>query len=325
MGIRYLNKFLKENAKKSIKIAHLSEFSGKKIAIDISIYMYKFVADGTLIENIYLMLTILRYYNIIPIFVFDGKAPPEKKELIQKRRKDKKEAKEEYNKLKNHLESSMNELDDSEKQELLHNMDTLKRNFISISNNDIEKVKLLIKVYGASYYQAIGEADEMCALLTIKNKVWACLSEDMDMFVYGCSRVIRYLSLLNHTAVLYDLKGILEELDMSQSDLRKICILSGTDYNINDISKKINIYTILKYFNKYKKENRLEDFYDWLHENTEFRQDIVLFKKIYDLFDLKNKKINTTEFEKISICNGPIEKSIIHEILKTDGFIFPMK
>jgi flap endonuclease-1 len=325
MGIRYLNKFLKENAKKSIKIAHLSELSGKKIAIDISIYIYKFVADGTLIENIYLMLTILRYYNIIPIFIFDGKAPPEKKELLQKRRKDKKEAQEEYNKLKTHLDSSMNDLDDSEKQELVHNMDALKRNFISISNNDIENVKLLIKGYGASYYDAPGEADEMCALLTIKNKVWACLSEDMDMFVYGCSRVIRYLSLLNHTAVLYDLKGILEELDITQTQLREICVLSGTDYNVNDDNKKTNIYTILKYFNKYKKENTSVDFYEWLHENTEFRQDIVLFNKIYDLFDLNNNKINRTEFEKISIYNGPIEKSIIREILKTDGFIFPVK
>jgi flap endonuclease-1 len=325
MGIRYLNKFLKEKAKQSIKIAHLSEFSGKKIAIDISIYLYKYAADGTLIENIYLMLTIFRYYNIIPIFVFDGKPPPEKKELLKKRRQDKKEAEEEYNSLKTQLQVNMNEIDETEKQELIHNMDILKKNFVTISRNDIENVKLLIKAYGATYYDAIGEADEMCALLTVKNKVWACLSEDMDLLVYGCTRVIRYLSLLNHTAVLYDLKGILEELDMSQIDLREICVLSGTDYNVNDDSKKTNIYTILKYFNKYKKENRSEDFYYWLQQNSEFTQNIDLFKKIYDLFDLNKSKINNEEFEKISINNGPIEKWMIREILKTDGFIFPMK
>ena len=69
MGIKHLNKFLKENASPSIKLCHLSELSGKKIAVDISIYMYRFVADDNLIENMYLMLSIFRYYNIIPIFI----------------------------------------------------------------------------------------------------------------------------------------------------------------------------------------------------------------------------------------------------------------
>jgi 5'-3' exonuclease len=110
-------------------------------------------------------------------------------------------------------------------------MDILKKKFIYISKNDIEDVKNLIRYYGATYYDAPGEADELCALLVIKNKVWACLSEDMDMFVYGCPYIIRYLSLLNHTVVLYDMKNILENLSMSQSELREICILSGTDYN----------------------------------------------------------------------------------------------
>jgi len=36
----------------------MSELSGKKIAVDISIYLYKFASDDTLIENIYLMLSI---------------------------------------------------------------------------------------------------------------------------------------------------------------------------------------------------------------------------------------------------------------------------
>ena len=71
MGIKNLNKFLKENVNESIKFGHVSELSGKRIAIDISIYMYKFASENTLIENIYLMLSIFRHYNVIPIFVFD--------------------------------------------------------------------------------------------------------------------------------------------------------------------------------------------------------------------------------------------------------------
>ena len=99
MGIRYLNRFLKENASQSIKFCNLAELSGKKIAVDISIYMYRFASEGTLIENMYLMLSVFRHYNIIPIFIFDGKPPPEKRELLKKRKEDKQDAEEEYNNL----------------------------------------------------------------------------------------------------------------------------------------------------------------------------------------------------------------------------------
>ena len=71
MGIRYLNRFLKDNASPSIKLCKLADLSGKKIAVDISIYMYRYASENNLIENIYLMLSIFRHYNIIPIFIFD--------------------------------------------------------------------------------------------------------------------------------------------------------------------------------------------------------------------------------------------------------------
>ena len=41
MGIRYLNKFLRTECKgENIKFINVAELSGKKIAIDISIYLY---------------------------------------------------------------------------------------------------------------------------------------------------------------------------------------------------------------------------------------------------------------------------------------------
>jgi len=325
MGIKNLNKFLKENVNESIKFGHVSELSGKRIAIDISIYMYKFASENTLIENIYLMLSIFRHYNVIPIFVFDGKPPNEKKELLQKRRENKKEAEAEYNELKNKLNINKN-MDEVEKQEIINNMDMLKRKFVNVNKNDIDKVKNLIRSYGATYYDAPGEADELCAMLTIKGKVWACLSEDMDMFVYGCPRVIRYLSLLNHTIVLYDMKGILSELGINQKELREICIISGTDYNSisDDDTKDHTLYTTLKQFKKYHKvcKNTNVAFYDWLVENTNYIRDYEMLVKIYDMFDLTKNHCNIKIFEDIKILNGPIIKNSINEVLKTDGFIF---
>jgi flap endonuclease-1 len=328
MGIRYLNRFFKENANDAMKFISIAELSGKKIAIDISIYLYKYAGDGNLIENMYLMLSIFRYYNIIPVFIFDGKPPTEKKELLDRRREEKKTAQEEYDKLKKTL-SLNQDIDEYEKQEIINNMDILKKKFIYINKTDIENVKILIRSYGATYYDAPGEADELCAMLSIKGKVWATLSEDMDMFVYGCPRVIRYLSLLNHTAVLYDMKKILENLGLTQKELKEICIISGTDYNnTHDDSKNVlDLYNTLKHFKKflkYKKKAEKEiDFYDWLLEKTQYIQDYEQLIKIYDMFDLTNNHMNIKNFENIKIVNGPILKGEIKEILKTDGFIFP--
>ena len=319
MGIKNLNKFLKEECKNSIKCISLSELSGKKIAIDISIYLYKYTAEDTLIENIYLMISIFRYYNIIPIFVFDGKPPAEKKELLKKRLQDKYTAEKEYNKLKEQLYNK--EIDESEKQDLIENMDSLKKQFIYIKQDQIQRVKELIRLYGVTYYDAPGEADELCGLLVIKKKVWACLSEDMDMFVYGCNRVLRYFSLLNHTMVCYDMKGILNELGVTQKEFREICVLSGTDYNNN----KSDLYQTLKHFKKYYKikKDYKGDFYGWLNENTNYIEDYYSLVKIYDMFDLHNSKENIKIFEKIKIMNGPVYMDEIKNILETYScFIF---
>ena len=325
MGIKHLNKFLRTECVDSIKAISIAELSGKKIAVDISIYMYKYESTESLIENMYIMLTIFRQYNIIPIFIFDGKPPTEKKALLQKRRENKKAAEKEYNILKQKLEAD-NCVNNDDKQEIIANMDLLKKQFIYINKEKIEQVKNLIRAYGATYCDAPGEADELCALLVLKNKVWACLSEDMDMFVYGCTRVIRYLSLFNCNAVLYDTKGILDNLSLTQKELREICVLSGTDYNTqncNNNSKNIpNLHETVKMFNKYKKEKENLEFYEWLKINSNYITDYELLKNIYDIFDLK--KSNLTSFEKIKISNGPIDCENIKNILKTDGFIFPL-
>jgi flap endonuclease-1 len=327
MGIKHLNRFLREEAQQCIKFISLAELSGKKIAVDISIYMYKYASEGTLLENMYLMLSTMIHYNIVPVFIFDGKPPPEKKELLQKRKEDKQEAEKEYNQLKKQLENKT--IDDVEKQEVVNNMDILKKKFIHIGKNEIDSVKRLIRAYGATYYDAPGEADELCALLVIKNKVWACLSEDMDMFVYGCNRVLRYLSLLNKTVVLYDTKDILNSLGITQKELREICVISGTDYNYNenkndDNSKKgSSLYKTLAYFKKYHKENSEMGFYKWLKENTDYIQDYENLLNIYNLFELNQDHTHLTIFENIKIINGPILKEDIRNIIKIEGFIFP--
>jgi flap endonuclease-1 len=103
MGIKYLNKYLQANCSKSIKQISLNDLRDKKIVIDTSIYLYRFLGENALLENFYLMISIFREYNIIPLFVFDGKPPKEKTELLEKRKNDKKEAELKYKELETRL------------------------------------------------------------------------------------------------------------------------------------------------------------------------------------------------------------------------------
>jgi flap endonuclease-1 len=321
MGIRNLNRYLRDNCQESIRCINIAELSGKKIVVDISIYLYRYEAENALLENMYTMLSIFRYYNIIPIFIFDGKPPPEKKALLQKRKEDKEAAQEEYDKLQKQLESKEEEDD---KQDIIIAMDQLKKQIVQINKEKIQNVKSLIRAFGATYYDAPGEADELCALLVIKKKVWACLSEDMDLFVYGCTRVLRYFSLIGHTAVLYYMKGILDELKMTHKEFKEICILSGTDYNINANrnNDKINLRLTIKHFKKYKELNSNNEFYIWLTENTEYITDIILLNKINSMFNLDCNNDKLDIFKNIKIINGPIRQDEIENIMKEEDFIF---
>ena len=323
MGIRNLNSYLRSSCPDSIRCINLADLSGKRIAIDISIYLYKYETDGALIENMYAMLSLFRHYNIIPIFIFDGKPPPEKKELLAKRREDRVEAIQEYDNLKALLEEGSN-LDYNEKQHIIDTMTNLKRQIVQINKDKVENVKSLIRAYGATYYDAPGEADELCALLVIKKKVWACLSEDMDLFVYGCTRVLRYFSLMNHTAVMYYMKGILRELNMTHEQFKQICILSGTDYNINanGDNKHNNLYQVVKHFNNYRQIETTVSFYGWLQEKTDCISDIELLNKINTMFDLNEEKENLRVFNDIKIVNGPIKQDEIVSIMTEENFIF---
>jgi hypothetical protein len=114
-------------------------------------------------------------------------------------------------------------------------------------------------------------------------------------------------------------------LGITQKELREICIISGTDYNMSNTSSNNSkmsptLYNTLKLFKKFKKKKVSTDFYDWLLEETNYIEDYELLQKINDMFKLTNAPEN---FEQIKIANGQIIYSDMKEILKTDGFIFP--
>lgn len=320
MGIQHLNRFLIDNCSKtSIRKIHLRELKHKTIVIDISIYIYKFIAENKLIENTYLLISLFRHYSITPIFIFDGKPPREKRDLLIQRRMQKQEAEQKYLEMENILE---NTTDNEEIAKLQKQMENMKKQFINVTIDDMQSVKQLLEYYGVQYHTAENEADQVIAYLVNSKKAWGCMSDDMDMFVYGCSRVFRHLSLLNHTIMMYDTKTILNDLEMSMDEFREITVLSGTDYNIHN---KTTLHDTIHWFSKFKKTTKKNtsspgSFYQWLLENTKYITDYDELMNQYQMFIIK-----MTDFEylqNMSFKLLPIQKTELRKFLKNYGFIF---
>ena len=87
MGVKLLGKLLKTQCYDVSKQIHLSSLFGKKICIDVSIYLYRYKSKDSLIESFYLMCSLFKHYNITPLFVFDGKYIEEKKQIKKVERK----------------------------------------------------------------------------------------------------------------------------------------------------------------------------------------------------------------------------------------------
>ena len=324
MGIKNLNRFLRENCtKKSIRKVNLKQFANKIIVIDTSIYLYKFASDNALLENMYLLISIMKSYQITPIFIFDGKPPPEKKELLYRRRLEKKEAESKYL----NLQSLIPTISGEDKKEMIMEMELLKRQFIRISQDDIRKVKELMEAYGVSYYDSPTESDELCSYLVKSDKAWACLSDDMDMFLYGCPYVIRHLSLMNHTVVLYDTKSILKDLEMNETQFCEIMVLSGTDYNLHSntsLTETIKwFYEYNKYVSNFNKNSNKSPlgFYIWLVKNTKYVNDFYKLLRTLQMFQINND-FNLKCWKEIELMEKNENMDKLKEILKGDGFIF---
>lgn len=322
MGIQYLNKYIKKmTTHHAISKLMLNDLSNKIIAIDTSIYLYKFISNNTLLESIYVMIILFKQHRITPIFVFDGIPPIEKQSIIIKRQTDKLNAQIKCEELEQKLNGSITS---AEQTELLDAISILKKKFIKLRKKDVERVRNLMDAFGVCNVEAEGEADELCAKLVITKKAYACLSEDMDLFLYGCPRVLRYLSLANSTCVIYYLDAIIEDLKISFKEFKEICVLSGSEYITNNT---FNLYSILKYFKEFKeakKDNTLlsNDFYEWFYNNNNIKT-IIPLTELYNAYSMyqissTNVPIQVTQLD----LDQPINYNKVKEIMQPEGFLF---
>jgi len=276
------------------------------------------LGENALIENMFLLISICRHYKITPVFIFDGKPPSEKMDTLIERVKCKNQAEEEYKELEVRMQTQ--ELSNIEKQKLNKEMLDLKRQFVRIRPRHLNEIKELMDAFGIKYIEAESEADTLCAKLCLSGFAQACLSDDMDMFVYGVPIVLRHLSLFNHTAVMYDYSGILDELDISRSDFKDILLLSKHDYNNTE---NANIYDMVKHHNNfrsalYNKGEKME-FPEWCSkqmDNFDFKE-YIKSSKCFHI----DKSINVNVINILRRFDE-IDQAKVDEILKRHNFIF---
>ena len=323
MGIRYLNKYIVEHCKDSIQKIQMSELYGKTIVVDISIYLYKYLMSNSLIENMYLMLSLFENYEITPIFIFDGKPPQEKKDLLDQRYKDKIKAEKECKELYETMEKTS---DVETRMALQESVDALKKKCIFLKKHDIQKVKDLIVSFGYTYYVANGEADELCALFVRSKRAWACMSEDMDMFVYGVSRVLRYFNIIQNNVVLYDTQKILKAIGITTQNFIELCIMTGSDYTKENTTDIYTLFTVYKNYSLSILSKNLS-FRKWLKCNQSNHSvkimDDETFHGVRNLFVRENEENIKILQNNLRQRNAPNYETI-QKILEDDGFVYPV-
>ena len=210
--------------------------------------------------------------------------------------------------------------------------------------------------FGFTIVDAEGEADALCAKLSIKKRVFACMSDDTDMFVYGCPHVLRHISLLNHSVVCYNMSTILETLQLTQEEFKMLCIVNGTDYttqiNINDavavvspvggsaacvvsatnenkdIESKLRIfkvYNLLMEFKRLSEKDRSKyemGFYEWLEVKKNFISSVISLISNEAMFDI-SKAGSGDQYKQLVVLNRKdIHRRRIVEIMMKEDFIF---
>ena len=295
MGIKSnFNKFLKQSTnEKCFSLVHISEFAYKKIAIDTSLYLYKFksILEQKWIDGFVNMIKCMRQNNVHCVFILDGKAPVDKVEEQLKRREERKKLIETVKLLEDDLDKYMSTSILSDKlQNIVNNENTTKNNMITsissyiqkkkkqivhVNEDDFNKLKELFDCFSVPYFTAPTEAEKFCSKLCIDGLVSAVLSDDTDIIAYGCIMSLSKFDAITGLCTCIHYNNLLSLLDINKKQFLDLCILCGTDYNKN--LHKIGSFTAFKYIKLY---NDIETIGEKLNINL----DELPYERVRQLF-----------------------------------------
>ena len=336
MGIKDLNPFLKAVSPNLIREVQLSNFSGKRVAIDTSIYLYKFLyKNDRFIESFFKQINRLRVNNITPIYIFDGKPPVEKMTEI-KSRQDKKlyymekimelnNQIQEFNELPvdqeavNNTKESVEEEEEEQtstevvvsKKDLQEQLEKFEKKLIVVTKDHIRALKYFFDLLNIKYIQANCEADIICSKLCENGIVDMVLSDDMDLLASGSKIVLRNFNVNSNKITVYDVDHILQILDIDYDQWIDFCILCGCDYlkRVRGMGPK-NAYSCIKTYGSIEKiiENVFGEGKKFtLPESYDYNNARKLFKECDYYKD---------EYNNLDVCIEPLFDNQLDEIRK---------
>ena len=190
MGIKKLLLFL-NNYQDLVCETKITDYVGKRIAVDISLLLYKIVigvrntgsditnSKGDSVTHIFGLFNktiLLLSHNIIPVYVFDGKPSSLKDNVILSRQKSKQNA---LIKLKE---------SESETEKIKFYKKSAK-----ITKKELDECRELLELMGIPYVNSPEESDSQCAYLAKSGLVDGVYTEDMDILTFGSPLIIKNL------------------------------------------------------------------------------------------------------------------------------------
>lgn len=230
MGIKDLYKVIYEHGSEGVGVVNLEDIKGLRIAVDISVFLYKFIRtagdDGDKWLNAFIhFLCTFKKHRINCICIFDGpNPPPEKKEEQLRRRAENAKAQQRLFNMRNiqlklseycdNLKNAPDELveeargvlstnrkldtDDLEKASQYVLKDMLWKACERIDNQSTpiteEHTKIAMdvtmRIFGLPGMRADGEAEGVCSYLAETGVVDAVLTEDTDVLAYRTPKML---------------------------------------------------------------------------------------------------------------------------------------
>jgi flap endonuclease-1 len=230
MGIKELGSFLQQHCSEAIYDLKLKDKSGCRCAIDVSLFMYRFKysCGENFLSKFIEQINRLKLNNITPIYVFDGTPPKEKIDTINERKDKKNDYKEQIKQLKEQKEN--NDISEEEKNVINTKIDKINKKLIYVTKENINQLKYLLEMLNIKYIHKETEADLINSKLCEEGYVDMVISEDMDHLTSGTKLLLRDFNINNNVVKCYDLKKILECLELTHEKWIDLCILFGCDY-----------------------------------------------------------------------------------------------
>jgi flap endonuclease-1 len=248
----------------------LSEYSGRRVAIDAWNILYQFLSsirqpDGTPLSdndgNItsHLAGTLYRTAALVeagikPIFVFDGEPHPLKRETLAARAARKEQAAKELEQARPLVATAQEAVasaqTEDERLEALANLKaseakakTKAQQTSRLTAPMVEEAQALLRALGIPVVQAPGEGEAQAAWMCQAGLVHAAVSQDFDGLLFGAPLLVRNLTVtgrrkLPGKQVWVDvepeevpLQGTLSALNLTREQLVDVALLVGTDFH----------------------------------------------------------------------------------------------